>query len=130
MMYQKSVCDLYLVGADSEAWRFNLEQGQFLQGIQTNLTEINVCDVNPAHELLGFGGTNDCVEFYDPRDRACISRTVISESVSRAGELSKLSDKIRGSEITSLRFDNDGLTYACGTDTGHVFFMIFELVLL
>lgn len=122
-MYQKSVRDLYVVGAASEAWRLNLEQGRFVKGIDIGLTEVNVCDVNPMHELLAFGGIENCIEFYDPRDRAKISLLNLCDSLSSSptNEFSRLANRVSGSEISALRFDSDGLTYACGTDSGHVF---------
>lgn len=116
--YQRSVCDLYVVGASSEAWRINLEQGRFLKGIDTNLPEINCCQVNPAHELLAFGGIDGVVELYDPRDRERIAQLDIPQSVLTHSE-SQL-DGLEQAEISCLRFDVDGLTLGVGTSSGQV----------
>jgi ribosome biogenesis protein ENP2 len=121
MVYQKSVCDLYVCGAAPEAWRINLEQGRFLKGIDTGLTEINCCDVNPSHELLAFGGIEPAVEFYDPRDRARLCHLNLADSLEKSADFQRLANIVRDAEVSSLRFDNDGLNFACGTSTGHVF---------
>ncbi|KAI0241821.1 Small ribosomal subunit biogenesis [Massospora cicadina] len=71
--YHFPSCDLLVVGATSEVYRLNLEQGRFLNPFQTSVSEeagINVVDVNPAHQLFGFGSGVGTLEFWDPRSRA------------------------------------------------------------
>ncbi|XP_027058722.1 nucleolar protein 10-like [Pocillopora damicornis] len=55
LVYHYPSCDLYLVGASSEVYRLNLEQGRFLNSLQTNAVEINTCDINPVHQLFAAG---------------------------------------------------------------------------
>lgn len=40
MDYRYSSCDLYCVGATHEIYRFNLEQGQFLEPLQSRSTYV------------------------------------------------------------------------------------------
>merc|ERR1712227_738058 len=49
--YHKSSADLYIVGASSEVYRLNLEQGRFLNSLQTKATEIMCSQFNPVHDL-------------------------------------------------------------------------------
>ncbi|RMX53671.1 hypothetical protein pdam_00000332 [Pocillopora damicornis] len=65
LVYHYPSCDLYLVGASSEVYRLNLEQGRFLNSLQTNAVEINTCDINPVHQLFAAGTAE--VLLYDLR---------------------------------------------------------------
>jgi len=42
MSYNHQSCDLVVVGASSEAWRLNLDQGRFMNSYQTSCTSLNV----------------------------------------------------------------------------------------
>ncbi|XP_023218285.1 nucleolar protein 10-like [Centruroides sculpturatus] len=53
--YHSPSCDLYCVGSGSEIYRLNLEQGQFLNSLQSDSSSINVCEVNPVHHLVVCG---------------------------------------------------------------------------
>ncbi|XP_031732698.1 nucleolar protein 10 [Anarrhichthys ocellatus] len=53
--YHYPSCDLYFVGTSSEVFRLNLEQGRFLNSLQTDAVENNVCDINPVHHLFATG---------------------------------------------------------------------------
>ncbi|XP_053701995.1 nucleolar protein 10 isoform X1 [Synchiropus splendidus] len=112
--YHYPSCDLFFVGASSEVFRLNLEQGRFLSSLQTDAVEINVCDINPVHHLLATGTSEGKVECWDPRVRT------------RVGMLDcALSSLTEGSEvhqlpaISSLKF-NGSLSLAVGTSTGQV----------
>uniref|UniRef100_A0AAX7TJF6 Nucleolar protein 10 n=1 Tax=Astatotilapia calliptera TaxID=8154 RepID=A0AAX7TJF6_ASTCA len=67
--YHYPSCDLYFVGASSEVFRLNLEQGRFLNSLQTDAVENNVCDINPIHHLFATGSSEGRVECWDPRVR-------------------------------------------------------------
>uniref|UniRef100_A0A8D0HHN7 Nucleolar protein 10 n=1 Tax=Sphenodon punctatus TaxID=8508 RepID=A0A8D0HHN7_SPHPU len=67
--YHYPSCDLYFVGASSEVYRLNLEQGRYLNSLQTDASENNVCDINPVHGLFATGTAEGKVECWDPRTR-------------------------------------------------------------
>uniref|UniRef100_A0A8C4NT76 Nucleolar protein 10 n=1 Tax=Dicentrarchus labrax TaxID=13489 RepID=A0A8C4NT76_DICLA len=112
--YHYSSCDLYFVGSSSEVFRLNLEQGRFLNSLQTDAVENNVCDINPVHHLFATGTSEGRVECWDPRVR------------NRVGMLDcALSSLTEGTEvqglpsISALKF-NGSLSMAVGTSTGQV----------
>lgn len=112
--YHYPSCDLYFVGASSEVYRLNLEQGRFLNSLQTDAVENNVCDINPVHHLFATGTSEGRVECWDPRVR------------NRVGTLDcALSSLTEGTEVqglpsvSALKF-NGSLTMAVGTSTGQV----------
>ncbi|OQR87153.1 nucleolar protein 10 [Achlya hypogyna] len=105
MVYHRGNCDMYVGASDSEIYRVNLDQGQFLGGLQTNMPAVNVVTLNPVHQLLGAGGDNGVVEMWDTR------------SQTRAGSLSVAADDVA---VSALAFDTDGLTFAVGSHTGEV----------
>lgn len=80
-------------------------------------TGVNVIDINPAHQLLGFGIDGDgAVQFWDPRSRTSVGtlrlpkqRLISSTGVDSDGVLS----------VTAIASRSDGLSYAIGTNTGH-----------
>ncbi|XP_042357229.1 nucleolar protein 10 [Plectropomus leopardus] len=112
--YHYPSCDLFFVGTSSEVFRLNLEQGRFLNSLQTDAVENNVCDINPVHHLFATGTSEGRVECWDPRVR------------NRVGMLDcALSSVTEGTEVQSLpsvcalKF-NGSLTMAVGTSTGQV----------
>uniref|UniRef100_A0A3Q3GIC0 Nucleolar protein 10 n=1 Tax=Labrus bergylta TaxID=56723 RepID=A0A3Q3GIC0_9LABR len=131
--YHYPSCDLFFVGTSSEVFRLNLEQGRFLNSLQTDalmfvilslrldfsLRENNVCDINPVHHLFATGTSEGRVECWDPRVRT------------RVGTLDcALSSLTEGTEvqglpsISALKF-NGSLTMAVGTSTGQV--LVYDL---
>ena len=116
LSYNPVNCDLYVVGAGNEIHRLNLEQGRFLAPFPTQSLGLNVCQVNPEHQLVIAGSSEGRVEAWDPRSRT------------KAGELDCAfsllqNDHLDNNEvipqITSLAF-RDGLNMAVGTSTGHI----------
>ncbi|XP_031569630.1 nucleolar protein 10-like [Actinia tenebrosa] len=113
LTYHKPSCDLYLVGAGPEIYRLNLDQGKFLNPLKTDAAGINVCDMNPVHQLFAAGTTEGRVECWDPRSR---SRVGVLD-VGLSGITQDRSDYIPS--VTALKY-RDGLTMGVGTATGHV----------
>uniref|UniRef100_A0A671UA75 Nucleolar protein 10 n=1 Tax=Sparus aurata TaxID=8175 RepID=A0A671UA75_SPAAU len=112
--YHYPSCDLFFVGTSSEVFRLNLEQGRFLNSLQTDALENNVCDINPIHHLFATGTSEGRVECWDPRVR---NRVGILDCA-----LSSLPEgaEVRGlPAISALKF-NGSLTMAAGTSTGQV----------
>lgn len=117
MSYHTPSCDLFMVGASSEIYRFNLERGQFLQPYQTDTKHsLNACDVNPEHHLLCVGTQEGTIEAWDPRDKARCGILDVGRNIQNlAGNLPS---------ISALKFKN-GLQMGVGTQTGHV--LIYDL---
>ena len=94
-------------GASNEIWRLNLEQGKFLTSLNTSFSGVNVCSINPAHQLWGFGSDDGRLEFWNPNQKKCIARLDVASILNQEFVL-------KNSEITSLEFASDGLTFAVG----------------
>merc|ERR1712226_1369056 len=69
MDYYSPNCDLYFVGASSEIYRLNLEQGRFMKSLKSSSSEIFCCEFNPVHHLFSCGTIEGQVECWDPRSR-------------------------------------------------------------
>ncbi|KAI8910135.1 WD40-repeat-containing domain protein [Gorgonomyces haynaldii] len=117
LRYHFPSCDLYSVGDSSEVYRLNLEEGRFLSGLETLLPEINTLEINPAHQMLAFGGSNGQMEFWDPRARKRIASLDISGTVAKTIDAALLDEL---PQVTSICFDYDGLSMMTGTSTGQV----------
>ncbi|XP_062345684.1 nucleolar protein 10 isoform X3 [Cinclus cinclus] len=110
--YHYPSCDLYFVGASSEVYRLNLEQGRFLNSLQTEASESNVCDINPVHFLFAMGTAEGKVECWDPRTRNRVGLLDCAlSSVTADTEIEGLPS------ISALKFDG-ALNMAVGTSTG------------
>uniref|UniRef100_A0A672R6J0 Nucleolar protein 10 n=1 Tax=Sinocyclocheilus grahami TaxID=75366 RepID=A0A672R6J0_SINGR len=117
--YHYPSSDLYFVGASSEVFRLNLEQGRFLNSLQTDAAEINVCDINPVHQLFAAGTLEIRVDCWDPRVR---SRVAVLDCA-----LSSITDgtEVEGlPSVSALKF-NGSLGMAVGTSTGQV--LVYDL---
>ncbi|XP_064151100.1 nucleolar protein 10-like isoform X1 [Loxodonta africana] len=112
--YHYPSCDLYFVGASSEVYRLNLEQGRYLNPLQTDAAENNVCDINSVHGLFATGTVEGRVECWDPRARNRVGLLDCAlSSVTADSEINRLPT------ISALKF-NGALTMAVGTSTGQV----------
>ncbi|MES1910804.1 MAG: hypothetical protein MHM6MM_003334 [Cercozoa sp. M6MM] len=119
LAYHYDTCQLYAGGDSNEVYRLDLEQGEFAPSLRTSLTGINKIGVNPQHGMLAFGSSDTCaVECWDPRDSTCLASLDVAKSAS--AKSTRLAKKLRGSEVSALRFHDDGLTMAVGTSRGHV----------
>lgn len=81
------------------------------------ILSVNVIDINPVHQLLGFGiDGNGTTQFWDPRSRARVGTL-------RLPNQRLLSSTTQGSDevlsVTAIASRSDGLSYAIGTSTGH-----------
>jgi ribosome biogenesis protein ENP2 len=120
MAYERSLCDLYAVGASSHAYRLNLEQGRFLPSLETSMRGgINCVSVADAHRLLAFGGDDGTVECWDPRapeSRGAVGKLAVGASLVRSQRTLDAAP-----EVSALQFDSgNGLQMAVGTSSGHV----------
>ncbi|CCG81554.1 rRNA processing protein Enp2 [Taphrina deformans PYCC 5710] len=105
--YHYPTADLLIGASTNEVFRLNLDQGRFLNAldVETATNGVNTVDICPAHQLFGFGTANGTVEFWDPRFR------------SRIGLLD-MNSQNESASITALKFADDGLNFAVGSDTG------------
>ncbi|XP_018415062.1 PREDICTED: nucleolar protein 10 isoform X4 [Nanorana parkeri] len=110
--YHYPSCDLYFVGASSEVFRLNLEQGRFLNSLQTDGSQLNVCDINSTHHLFAAGTTEGKVECWDPRTRTRVGILDCAlNSVTEDTEINGIPS------VSALKF-NGPLQMAVGTSTG------------
>lgn len=115
LAYHFPSCDALFSASGNEIYRLNLDQGRFMTPLVLQADEeiagVNVVDVNPAHQLWGFGiDGNGSVHFWDPRSRSCVG--ILRIPTSRLSTPDVVS-------VTALASRDDGLTYAVGTSTGH-----------
>uniref|UniRef100_A0A8B9JP59 Nucleolar protein 10 n=1 Tax=Astyanax mexicanus TaxID=7994 RepID=A0A8B9JP59_ASTMX len=114
--YHYPSCDLYFVGASSEVYRLNLEQGRFLNSLQTDAAVKLSCTVFCNVCMVMCGGKVEC---WDPRVR---SRVAVLDcalsSVTEGTEVEGLPS------VSALKF-NSSLGMAVGTTTGQV--LLFDL---
>lgn len=114
LKYHYPSCDLYLVGAGSDMYRFNLERGQFMNSLVTEASEIHKIVVNPVHELICVGTKEGKVEAWDPRSRMRVGNLDVA--------MSCISDDTQVDgfpSVTGLQF-NGALTLGVGTATGQI----------
>ncbi|CAF0888131.1 unnamed protein product [Adineta steineri] len=115
--FRYSSCDLYSVGATDEIYRFNLEQGQFLEPIQSKSTGFNACQFNPEHELFACGSVEGHLECYDPRARA-IAGQIDCAVYANSNSGSSLP------AVSCVKF-KDALNLAVGMSTGEI--LLFDI---
>lgn len=125
MAYHFPSCDLLAVGSSREIYRLNLEQGRFLSPMVAQSSSLNVVGVSPLHGLLGVGGVEGLVEFFDPRQKQAAGKVSTAAGLMDANAETAGAGE-RGSEVTALRYnDDDPLQLAVGTGSGHV--MLYDL---
>jgi ribosome biogenesis protein ENP2 len=114
LAYHSPSCDLYIVGASSEIYRLNLDQGRYMTPLRTNARSCNVCEINPHHQLLTIGTEQGGVECWDPRSNTqCGQMTVSSDTLDPGGGTGLQH------AVTALKYKN-ALTLAVGTASGQV----------
>ena len=106
--YNWENCDLYVGAAGNEVYRLNLEAGSFREPFTLGFEGCNKLSLNPVHRLLACGGENAACEFWDARARKAVAKIKIDDN----------SAANRSVEITSLKFDTDGLMLAVGSSQG------------
>ena len=110
MKYNWGNCNLYISSAGNEVYRLDLETGMFKEPFELSYYGCNKIEINPVHQLLALGGESSAVEFWDSRNRKAVRRVTIPAIGGRSPELC---------EVSSLKFDKDGLTMAVGTSQGN-----------
>jgi ribosome biogenesis protein ENP2 len=71
-------------------------------------------DISSAHHLIGFGGSEGLMEFWDPRSRSKVT-SIFSTLPSHM-----INDINENLDVTSLKFDQSGLQMAVGLAGGKV----------
>ncbi|TFK49418.1 hypothetical protein OE88DRAFT_1757154 [Heliocybe sulcata] len=134
VQYHFPSCDAIIGAAGNEVYRLNLDQGRFLnplvlQGTDGNgggIEGVNAIDINPAHQLFGFGiDGNGTIEFWDPRSRSRVGllhlphNRLIPTYAAPALPIIDDGSSVPALSVTSISSRSDGLSYAVGTSTGH-----------
>lgn len=114
MSYNINTCDLYFVGASSQIYRFNLEQGTFHTPLDTNYASLNVCTINPVHHLFICGSEEGNIDAWDPRTRKRVG--VLDCALNSVTTNSTLNGM---PSVTAVKF-KDALNLAVGTATGQI----------
>ncbi|CAF1602506.1 unnamed protein product [Rotaria magnacalcarata] len=112
--YRYSSCDLYCVGATNEIYRFNLEQGQYLEPLSSKSTGFNACEFNPEHELFACGSVEGHLECYDPRVRSLVGNIDCAVYAN-----SNSGNSVSLPAVSCIKF-KDALNIAVGTSTGQI----------
>ena len=107
LAYSENTGDLCVVGSSSEVWRLNLEQGRFLQPLESACEELNVCGISPTHGLFAAGSGDGELECFDLRARKSCATMRVCDQRDEGG-------------VTSLRFDPNGLQIAVGSEGGYI----------
>merc|ERR1719233_1691275 len=119
MAYHHGTADLYFVGAGSQVYRLNLEQGRFLNSYNTNSTSLNCISIMPSHSLVLAGTVDGRVEAWDPRQRERVG--VLDCAMQCVGGGGGGGEEVTSvPQVTSLA-SKDGLNIGVGTSTGQVF---------
>ncbi|KAJ3893575.1 NUC153 and WD40 repeat-containing nucleolar rRNA processing-related protein [Lentinula edodes] len=126
LAYHSPSCDALFSASGNEIYRLNLEQGRFmtplvLEDEEDDIQGVNIIDINPAHQLLGFGvDGNGTVQFWDPRSRkrAGVLRLPANKLITPSFD-NNTESMTAGLSVTALASRTDGLSYAVGTSTGH-----------
>ncbi|CAK9303841.1 unnamed protein product [Gordionus sp. m RMFG-2023] len=71
--YDPISCEVYFVGNGSEIFRLNLQQGRFMNSLQTNARTITACQFNPSHRLFTCVTIDGTIECWDPRAKNRVS---------------------------------------------------------
>ncbi|KAG7881241.1 hypothetical protein KL938_003371 [Ogataea parapolymorpha] len=108
LAYNEVNCDLYVGAAGNEIYRLNLEQGRFMQPFEIDSESgVNILDINNVHGLVGAGLEDGTVEFWDHRARQRVVKMEIIDG-----------SEMPSTQVTALKFRNDGLNMAVGTSNG------------
>lgn len=91
------------MGSSPEIYRLDLEQGTFMSPIPAHCPELTKVVLAPVHQMLAVGNIRGEVECYDSRSRDCLQCV-----------------KIFDSETRDVRFRDDGMQMAVGSETGVV----------
>jgi len=114
LAYQPDSADLYLAGGGGSMYRLNLEQGRFLNSLDTMAPSINCLATSPEHGLVCGGTTDGRVTCWDPRTRSLagaldVALAAVTEDTA-AGTVPA---------VTAITH-RSGLSMAVGTSTGQV----------
>lgn len=108
MAYQRHNCDLFVGAAGSEVYRISLDEGRFKQALEVPFEGVNDLAISELHALIACGGGSK-VHFVDPRSRDALAALDVAVAVGSSA-----------AEVSRVRHDVDGLTFAAGTSDGRV----------
>lgn len=103
MCFNKFKAEVAAGGNGRNVYRFNLDQGRFLNSYSTGIEEICSIVLNTANGLICVGGSNR-IEFIDQRNREIVKTVEYKESP------------------TAVAFSDNGIDLGVGTLEGGVYF--------
>jgi ribosome biogenesis protein ENP2 len=109
LAYLPSSADIVVVGSSPEVFRLNLAEGKMLKPLPTCSPAVNSCGLSKYQGLLACAGEDGVLECFDFRVRNSVGLVNVTAS---AG--------LPGSQLTTVRFDDNGFTLAVGTSSGQV----------
>uniref|UniRef100_A0A2R5LEN2 Putative nucleolar protein 10 n=1 Tax=Ornithodoros turicata TaxID=34597 RepID=A0A2R5LEN2_9ACAR len=112
MAYLPATCEMYFAADGPEVYRLNLDLGQFYAPLVTEASSVNVCRVNPYHNLIVFGTEEGKVEAFDPR---CRTRVGVLECA--LNSVTEDTEVVGMPSVTALEF-RDALMLGVGMGTG------------
>lgn len=114
MAYNKPSCELLFVGQGPDIFRLNLEAGCFSETLTTEASSLNVCAINPVHNLFVCGSVDGTVEAWDLRCAKRVARLDCAlNSVTQDTNVDGMPS------VTALEF-RDAIHMAAGTATGQI----------
>jgi len=117
LCYDSLSAELHLVGSGSSVYRLSLEQGRFLNSLDSGCPGLNCVSLNPVHGLITAGSSDGRVVAWDPRDRREAGRLDCAlhcnATPASTGEVTAVP------EVTTVSH-RDGMTLGVGTSTGQV----------
>ena len=124
LTYSKRNCELYCACSGKDVYRLHLEQGRFMKPFETQCPAVNSVDLNLQHQLVGCGGSDGRVECWDQRQRVVAGSVNVTDALFRVGLLGSTA-ALSPTEVSIIKFADDGLTFGCGTSDGHC--LLFDL---
>eukprot|EP01048_Picozoa_sp_COSAG05_P003936 COSAG05_NODE_194_length_14555_cov_25.382955_7_plen_673_part_00 len=122
LCYSSRICELYCACSGNEVYRLHLEQGRFLRPFETRCSAVNAVELNLQHQLLGCAGADGRVECWDQRQRKLAGELDVAAALNASGVSPADSGAL---EVSTIKFADDGLTFAAGTSHGHC--LLFDL---
>ncbi|GMH91204.1 hypothetical protein TL16_g11989 [Triparma laevis f. inornata] len=126
LVYEPSSCELYVTSCSGDVYKINLEEGRFEEPLNEKRNDVpgtTCCEISPTHRMLGVGGEDGVLRFYDTRTASTTSNSLTSAfsslDIAAATSSYGFSDTA-ARDVTSLAFEDNGVMMAVGTSNGCV----------
>ncbi|GMI08737.1 hypothetical protein TrVE_jg9312 [Triparma verrucosa] len=126
LVYEPSSCELYVTSSSGDVYKINLEEGRFEEPLNERRNDVpgtTCCEISPTHRMLGVGGEDGILRFYDTRTASTTNNSLTSAftslDIATATSSYGFSDTT-ARDVTSLAFEDNGVMMAVGTSNGCV----------